>query len=126
MDEAVKMLLSEKNTLFDTLTKNINSFPELKLSIRSILMEGTRMVWNTDQNAIAQLFMYGLVKNDHNVVKVANRIFETRLYNLFLSEEELKNNVFSSEGSLYKNKFIENNKLNRVEIGNKILFEGMV
>ena len=112
MDEAVKMLLSEKNTLFDTLTKNINSFPELKLSIRSILMEGTRMVWNTDQNAIAQLFMYGLVKNDHNVVKVANRIFETRLYNLFLSEEELKNNVFSSEGSLYKNKFIENNKLN--------------
>ena len=56
--------------------------------------------------------MYGLVKNDHNVVKVANRIFETRLYNLFLSEEELKNNVFSSEGSLYKNKFIENNKLN--------------
>ena len=43
--------------------------------------------------------MYGLVKNDHNVVKVANRIFETRLYNLFLSEEELKNNLFSSEDS---------------------------
>ena len=37
MDEAVKMLLSEKNTLFDTLTKNINSFPELKLSIRSFV-----------------------------------------------------------------------------------------
>ena len=34
--------------------------------------------------------MYGLIRNDHNTVKVANRIFETRLYNLFLSDEELK------------------------------------
>lgn len=112
IDEAVKMLLSEKNTLFDTLTKNLNTLPELKTSIKSILMEGTRMVWNTDQKEISQLQMYGLVKNDHNIVKIANRIFETRLYNLFLSEEEIKNNVFSNEGSLYKNTFIDNGKLN--------------
>lgn len=29
-----------------------------------------------------------------------NRIFETMLYNLFLSDEELKRNAFSREGEL--------------------------
>lgn len=27
--------------------------------------------------------MYGFIKNQHGVVEVANRIFETRLYNLY-------------------------------------------
>ena len=34
------------------------------------------------------------------------------LYNLFLSEEELKNNVFSRAGDLAKNLFITDGKLN--------------
>ena len=112
LDEAVKLLLAENNTLFQTLTKNLNNYPELKAAIRSILMEGTKLTWNPDQEEIVQLHMYGLIRNDHNSVKVANRIFETRLYNLFLSEEELKNNVFSREGELAKSQFISNRKLN--------------
>ena len=34
------------------------------------------------------------------------------LYNLFLSDEELKSNVFSREGQLERNKFVEDGKLN--------------
>ncbi len=49
---------------------------------------------------------------DHNKVKVANRIFETRPYNLFLSEEELNNNVFSNESNLAINLFVAEGKLN--------------
>jgi hypothetical protein len=56
--------------------------------------------------------MYGLIRNDHNTVRVANRIFETRLYNLFLSEEEIKNNIFAREGELAKNIFLKDGKLN--------------
>ena len=58
------------------------------------------------------LFRSGLIRNDRGTVRVANRIFETRLYNLFLSEEELKSNVFYREGDLAKNIFIEDGKLN--------------
>ena len=112
LDEVVKLLLAENNTLFQSLTKNLNNRPELKASIRSILMEGIRLTWNPDQDDIAQMQMYGLIRNDHNTVRVANRIFETRLYNLFLSEEEMKNNVFSREGQLAKNIFIQDGKLN--------------
>ncbi len=97
MDEAVKLLLSENNTLFQSLTKNLNNYPELKAAIRSILMEGSKLTYNAQQDAIVQMQMYGLIRNDHNTVRVANRIFETMLYNLFLSDEELKNNVFSRE-----------------------------
>ena len=46
IDEAVKLILNENNTLFQSLTKNLNNYPELKASIRSILMEGTRLTWN--------------------------------------------------------------------------------
>ena len=112
LDEAVKLILAENNTLFQSLTKNLNHYPELKAAIRSILMEGTRLTWNGQQDAIVRMQMYGLVRNEHNTVRVANRIFETVLYNLFLSDEELKNNVFSREGELAKNQFVSDGKLN--------------
>ena len=112
MDEAVKMILAENNTLFQSLTKNLNHYPDLKAAIRSILMEGTKIAYNAQQDEIVQMQMYGLIRNDHNTVRVANRIFETMLYNLFLSEEELKNNIFSRAGDLARNQFVTDGKLN--------------
>ena len=112
IDEAVKLILAENNTLFQSLTKNLNNYPELKAAIRSILMEGAKMPYIAQQDAIVQMQMYGLIRNDHNTIRVANRIFETMLYNLFLSDEELKNNVFSREGELAKNHFVTDGKLN--------------
>lgn len=112
VDEAVKRILSESNTLFQSLTKNLENYPELKASIRSILMEGAKLTWNPNQDDIAQLQMYGLIRNDHNSIRIANRIFETMLYNLFLSDEELKSNVFSRAGDLARNQFITDGKLN--------------
>ena len=90
VEEAVKQILAENNTLFQSLTKNLNALPEMKEAIRSILMEGTKLAWNPDQNEIVQMQMYGLIRDDNNMVRVSNRIFEMRLYNLFLSDEEMK------------------------------------
>ena len=112
MDEAVKRLLSEDNTLFQSITGKLSNYPELRTAIRSILMEGIKLIWNPDQEDIVQMQMYGLIRNDHNSVRVSNRIFETRLYNLFLSDEELKANVFSREGGLAKSLFVQDGKLN--------------
>lgn len=111
IDEAVKLLLAEDNTLFQSVTKNLNNYPELKAAIRSILMEGTKLTWNPDQKEIVEMQMYGLIRNENGTVRIANRIFETRLYNLFLSDEELKQNIFSREGELAKNQFVKDGKL---------------
>ena len=121
IDEAIKLLLAENNTLFQSLTKNLNNYPDLKASIRNILMEGIKLTWNPDQEDIVQMQMYGLIRNEHNTVRIANRIFETRLYNLFLSDEELKSNVFSREGELAKNQFITDGKLNM-----RLIFERFI
>ena len=87
--EALELILSESNTLFYSIIQTLNLYPELKDAIRSILMEGIKLTYNSDRDDIVKMEMYGLIRNDYNCVKVANRIFETRLYNLFLSDDEL-------------------------------------
>ena len=56
--------------------------------------------------------MYGFIKNNHNTVAISNRIFETLLYNLFLSDEEIKSSAMFNEGTLAKNIFVEDGRLN--------------
>ena len=119
--EAIRRLIAEDNTLFQSITKQLNNYPELKAAIRSILMEGTKLAYNTQQSAVAQMQMYGLIRNDHGSVRVANRIFETMLYNLFLSDEELKRSVFFQEGDMAKNRFITDGKLNM-----RLILEGFI
>ncbi len=95
INQAVSLLLSENNTLFYSLTEKLNSYPELKAAIRRILIEGTKLTYNAQQDAISEMEMYGLIRNDHGTVMIANRIFEKMLHNLFLSDDELKKHVLS-------------------------------
>ena len=111
-EEAVKLILSESNTLFQSLTSKLRNYPELKASLHSLLMEGAKLAWSPDQDDIAQMMMYGFIRKDNNSIRIDNRIFETRLYNLFLSDEELKNNLFYKEGDRERNIFVEDGKLN--------------
>ena len=108
IDEAVKLLLAETNTLFMSLTTKLNNYPELCQSLRNILMEGQKLTYNSLQDSIVQMEMYGFIRNENNTVKIANRVFETVLYNYFLSGEELKSNSFSKEGSIAKSLFVKN------------------
>ena len=112
LDKAIGLLLAENNTLFQSLTKNLNNYPELKAAIRSVLMEGSRIPYSPDQQDIAQLEMYGLIRDDNNTVRIANQIFETMLYNLFLSDEELQTNAFTRAGDLARSQFVAGGRLN--------------
>ena len=88
MDEAVKLILSERNTLFDSLISKVNNYPDIRAALRRILIEGSRLTYNGYQEEISQLQMYGFIKNEGGTVRISNRIFETLLYNMFLSDEE--------------------------------------
>ena len=105
-------MLKEDNALFQSLTGKLTNYPELKEAIRSILMSGARLTFNAQQESIRQMAMYGFIKETEGTVQISNRVFETLLYNLFLSDEELKFNAFYEEGSLGKNRFVENGLLN--------------
>lgn len=55
--------------------------------------------------------MFGFMSRFQETVVISNRIFETRLYNLFLSEELLDSRIYKA-ASLDKNMFIQNGQLN--------------
>ena len=110
-EEALRLLLAEDNTLFQSLNVKLNNYPELRNALHCVLMEGIKLSYNSQQVSISQLQMYGFIRNENNTVRVANRIFETLLYNEFLSEEEIKDSVFSRRGDLDKNVFVHNGRL---------------
>ena len=89
--EAVRMILLEKNTLFESLVGTLTDYPELNEIIRTLLFTGKTISYNADNPAVDIAEMFGFIRNHNGKIQVANRIFETRLYNLYLSEEELRN-----------------------------------
>lgn len=104
VDEAVKWLLSEQNTLFETLSAKLINYPELKKKLRGILLRGETYAWLTLDDAQQQLMMYGFIRNNHNTVAIANRLFEMLLYNYFIGEstqnEDLKQ-IAASNKSIF-------------------------
>lgn len=108
---AEKILLVENNPLFGSLTNKLTEYPKLREMLYSILMTGNRIRYNADNEVVDIASMLGFIKNVDGNVVVANRIFETRLYSLFLSQEEMDSKI-SAAGVRDKNQFIENGYLN--------------
>lgn len=93
---AVNILISERNTLFDSLTKNLTDYPELKDMLSTILFEGKDYPYVATNHSVEIASMFGFVGNEHNVVKISNRVFETVLYNHLLSEEIINSKMYDS------------------------------
>lgn len=110
--EAVKLLLSEKNTLFESLIGKLTNYPELNSMLESLLFTGKSIVYNADNSAIDHATMFGFIKNEHGTVAIANRIFEMRLYNLYLSSSKLQEQNIYKASLEDKNQFIAGGHLN--------------
>ncbi|MFQ8890862.1 MAG: AAA-like domain-containing protein [Clostridium sp.] len=85
MIKAVKLLLSEKNTLFDDLIKNIENNNELKEYILDLIMNGASNSFNLLNPVINLGVMFGYFKNENGMVAISNNIFSQVLYNYFSS-----------------------------------------
>lgn len=111
-NEAIKSVLAEKNTLFESLIGKLTNYPELNGMLETLLFTGKNIVYNVDNIAIDNATMFGFIKNQHGVVAIANRIFETRLYNFYLSTSEMQNQDIYKASLMDKNQFIVNGHLN--------------
>ena len=114
--EAVNKLLSEKNTLFESLIGKLNDYPELKDMIYQLLFQGQPIAYNADDPATDMLLMFGFIKAEQGTVQIANRIFETRLYNYFLTLPEVQNGDMYRLALRNKNQFIKNGQLDMEQI----------
>lgn len=110
--EAYKMLLAEKNTLFESLANKLYDFPELKRTVYSILFLGKDVPYNALNQEIEIAEMFGFLKNANGIALIANRIFEMVFYNLFLTSAENQNSDIYKAALQDKNQFIQNGHLN--------------
>ncbi len=108
---AVKLLLEEKNTLFESLMNKVRDYPDLHDILYTILFTGKRIPYNPLIPSIEVAEMFGFIKNEHGNTVISNRIFETILYNYFLSQELLASKEYDA-GLQDRNQFIEDGHLN--------------
>ena len=100
---AVKILISESNTLFDDLIKNLENNKDLFEYMYSILVLGIPKVFNISNPIINIGHMYGyLVRAEDGTVEVSNQILQEYIYNYMVSRTD---NYKMSEYN-YKNNFI--------------------
>ncbi len=118
--EAVKILLHSKTTLFDSMTKHLSEFPDMKQMLYTMLFQGEQIAYNQYNHTIELACMFGYVVADVNTVRVANRIFEICLYNLFLSEEELTT-AMCHRAKQDKSQFLFNDKLDMERVLEKFV-----
>jgi len=89
IEEAVRRILFERTPLFESMIHHLDDYPEMKKMFQEILFRGKAFSFNLDTKEISLASMFGYAVNRNGKVQVANRIFEMRLYNYFLSENEL-------------------------------------
>ncbi len=119
--QAVNMLLAEKNTLFESLAGKLSEYPELKSTIATLLFKGQKILYNPDDDEVDMALMFGFVKVDKGSVVIANRIFETRLYNMFLTAPEEQNSAAYRFALQNKNQFIDHGHLDMEQILKKFV-----
>lgn len=112
--EAVRILLGEKNTLFESLFHKLEEYPRLKDILYALLFQGRGIIYNPDDEAIDMALMFGFIKLQQETVVIANRIFETRLYNMFLVLPKVQERDIYQFAFQDKNQFIKYNDCNQI------------
>jgi hypothetical protein len=140
IEKAVKLLITEKNTLFDDLFKNLENDKSLFDLIYAILILGEERKYSIDVSTTNFGLTYGIIRNENNKIKISNKIFEIRICEFFISKDEsvtkksnvlkydiVKNNRFDMKLCLekfaeyYKEIYAEND-LNFLEKHGRLLF----
>ena len=87
VQEAVGILLTDGSTLFTDIFKNIENNKALHDFLYELLFVGEPYDCNPDNPVISLALMYGFIGKDAvGKAKVANRVFELRMYNYFVSK----------------------------------------
>ncbi len=90
IQEAVKLLLKENNTLFDDIGKNLENNQELYDLIYNVLINGRQQNFDILHPVIELGAMYGILCENKGKVSVSNRIFEIRITEYFIAKDQSK------------------------------------
>ena len=88
--KAVRILMAEPNMLFDSLIHKLGDYPELDQMLRDLLFKGKEIVYVIGIQSMEMALMFGFARVSDSQLLIANRIFESLLYNLYLASPEMQ------------------------------------
>ena len=106
LELAVKELLNESNTNFDSLIKNIENNKELSELVDNLLIKGIQLNFNIHNPDINLGYLYGIFRNEKGNLKINNRIYEQLIYNYRISKIQTSSNFVNYNS---KENFIDSN-----------------
>ncbi len=110
--QAVRMLLLENNTLFESLIGKLEDYPDLEKMLKELLFSGKSITYSPTNQVIQLACMFGFVKSEDGNIVLSNRVFDTFLYNYFLSMDELCVGNMYKASLQDKNQFLIDGHLN--------------
>ncbi len=81
VEKAVKHILKENNTNFDSLIKNLENNHELYDLVHRIALAGEVIPYVVSDPVISMGTIFGVLKTDVDICKLHNRIYEQYIYN---------------------------------------------
>jgi len=88
IQQAVNIIIHEKNTLFDDIYKNLENNKKLYNFIYDILILGRNYSFKFGNPTIDLAAMFGIIQNKDGSAAVSNRIFEIIIYDYFISKDQ--------------------------------------
>ncbi len=109
--EAVKLLVEDTTPLYQSMKGKLVDYPKLYSVLYDLLFTGKPVPYMAMNDDIEIAVMFGFVKNAEGTAVISNRIFETVLYNWFMSKEYSGSRIYD-EGLRGRNQFIVGRHLN--------------
>ncbi|MCL1793582.1 MAG: AAA-like domain-containing protein [Oscillospiraceae bacterium] len=106
---AVNAIIYEKNTLFDDIYKNLENNKELHQLLYNILISGESYTFKIGNPVIDLANIYGIIEGKNGIAAVSNRIFETIIYDYFISKDQTNTETKKIKGVI--SEAVRNGKL---------------
>jgi hypothetical protein len=109
---AIKLILKENSTLFDSMTKKIEENEELKNLLYNLTVGKRIILYNALDPVIKIGLMFCFIaEGDNNKLIIHNKIFEIAITNYFISRKETSLDYISAPGDTFS-EILKNNRFN--------------
>lgn len=108
--QAVKLMNRLRMPLFESLVNKLEENEKLRNFIYRVLFTGERIPFSLYDATIGEAVMYGFLREENGNIVIANRMFQSTLYDWFLAQEY--SNDMAKIGSLNQPLYVKDSHLN--------------
>jgi hypothetical protein len=90
IENAVRLLLKEHNTNFDSLIKNLENNPDLYALVKEVAIDNTRPTFNIHEPTMFMAYQHGIIVERQEKAVIHNRIYAEVIANYMAVKVELK------------------------------------